>query len=74
MLKIRNRRAEHREYLWKSIYQLRLDITNYVLKNVSNNTNMFGMDQLYHWDNVKRKAELIQKYSKKLKKFEKLNK
>ena len=29
---IKNRKNGHRDYLWNSIYELRKDITNYVLK------------------------------------------
>jgi hypothetical protein len=58
----KSRKAAHKDYLWESIYQLRLDITNYVLKCKVKNKDI-KIKKLEH------KAELIHKYSKKLKKF-----
>ena len=60
---IKNRKNGHRDYLWNSIYELRKDITNYVLKCKAKNKRI-KLDKLNH------KAELIMKYSEKLKKFQ----
>ena len=57
------RKKSHKNYLWDSIYDLRTDITNYVLscKAKDNKINLKTLDH---------KAELIIKYSDKLRKFE----
>jgi hypothetical protein len=60
---IKNRKNGHRDYLWNSIYELRKDITNYVLKCKAKNKRI----KLHKLDH---KAELIIKYSEKLKKFQ----
>lgn len=57
------RKKTHKEYLWESIYSLRRDITDYVLK-------CKAKDKTINIKKLDHKAELIIKYSDKLKKFQ----
>tara|TARA_Y100001970_G_scaffold82790_1_gene104805 strand:+ start:262 stop:483 length:222 start_codon:yes stop_codon:yes gene_type:complete len=57
------RKKSHKNYLWDSIYDLRRDITNYVLK-------CRAKDKKINVKKLNHKAELIIKYSDKLRKFE----
>jgi len=59
----RARKKSHKDYLWDSIYDLRKDITNYVLTCRAKEKKI-NVKKLNH------KAELIIKYSDKLRKFE----
>ena len=59
----RARKKSHKDYLWNSIYNLRGDITNYVLTCKAEDKRI-NVKKLDH------KAELIIKYSDKLRKFE----
>tara|TARA_R100001463_G_scaffold38580_1_gene82547 strand:+ start:285 stop:545 length:261 start_codon:yes stop_codon:yes gene_type:complete len=67
MLGIKNmpkaRKKSHKDYLWDSIYDLRTDITDYVLTCKAKDREI-NLKKLNH------KANLIIKYSDKLKKFE----
>ena len=54
----------HKDYLWDRIYNLRSEITNYVLIN----HNM--PDANKHWKALKFKAKLIKKYSRRLRKLD----
>tara|TARA_R100000781_G_C4044516_1_gene115235 strand:+ start:283 stop:489 length:207 start_codon:yes stop_codon:yes gene_type:complete len=62
MLK-KSRKNVHKDYLWDSIWELRKDIANYVLICKAKNRHI-ETEKLDH------KAELIIKYSAKLKKFQ----
>jgi len=57
------RKKSHKDYLWDSIYDLRTDITNYVLTCKAKDREI-NVKKLDH------KANLIIKYSDKLRKFE----
>jgi len=57
------RKKSHKDYLWDSIYDLRTDITNYVLTCKAKDREI-NVKKLDH------KADLIIKYSDKLRKFE----
>ena len=57
------RKKSHKDYLWDSIYDLRRDITNYVLICKVKDKKI-NVKKLNH------KAELIIKYSDKLKRFQ----
>jgi hypothetical protein len=54
----------HKNYLWDRIYNLRGEITDYVLVN----HNRRNVDK--HWKALKVKAKLIQKYSLKLREYD----
>ena len=60
---------KHKDYLWKTIYDLRHQITDYVLKNTINNEAL-PYKPLTHWKALKLKAHLIRKYSLKLREFD----
>jgi len=66
MFKIKNivkaRKKSHKDYLWDSIYNLRGDIINYVL-------TCKAQDKRINVKKLDHKAELIIKYSDKLRKF-----
>jgi len=59
----RARKKSHKDYLWDSIYSLRRDITNYVL-------TCKAKDKKINVKKLNHKADLIIKYSNKLKTFE----
>ena len=54
----------HKDYLWDRIYNLRGEITDYVIIN----HNQRNIDK--HWKALKVKAKLIQKYSLKLREYD----
>ena len=60
----------HKDYLWKRIYELRCEITNYTLLNGPKSIIQRREDRLNHWDTLIHKAQLIQKYSQKLRKYD----
>ena len=60
---------KHKDYLWKTIYDLRNQITDYVLKNTINNEAL-PYKPATCWKALKFKANLIRKYSLKLRKFD----
>ncbi len=62
--------SKHEEYLWNRIYELRCDITNYTLLNGPKSIIQRREDRLNHWDTLIHKAQLIQKYSQKLRKYD----
>ena len=57
----------HKDYLWKRIYDLRGEITDYVLVNTIDNKEN---KPVTHWKALKVKANSIRKYSQKLRKFD----
>tara|TARA_R100001480_G_scaffold154326_1_gene159249 strand:+ start:1873 stop:2133 length:261 start_codon:yes stop_codon:yes gene_type:complete len=57
------RKKSHKDYLWDTIYDLRKDIANYVLK-------CRAKDKKINVKKLNHKAELIIKYSDKLRKFQ----
>ena len=59
----RARKKSHKDYLWDSIYGLRRDIANYVL-------TCKAKDKKINVKKLNHKADLIIKYSDKLRKFE----
>ena len=59
----RARKKSHKDYLWDSIYSLRRGITNYVL-------TCKAKDKKINVKKLNHKADLIIKYSNKLKTFE----
>jgi len=59
----------HKDYLWKRIYELRCEITDYVLINTMNNQALPYRPATY-WKALKIKANLVRKYSHKLRKFD----
>ena len=68
---IKNRKNGHRDYLWDSIYELRKDITNYVLKCKVKNTGVIeGKEvvQVY----VGKKKSKVKRAKKELKGFKKV--
>tara|TARA_R110000751_G_scaffold35534_1_gene87257 strand:- start:233 stop:496 length:264 start_codon:yes stop_codon:yes gene_type:complete len=58
----------HKDYLWNRIWDLRQEITRYVLININNDT--YHMDKVNHWEALRFKAKLIKKYSQKLRRFD----
>tara|TARA_R100001510_G_C7447140_1_gene73742 strand:+ start:81 stop:377 length:297 start_codon:yes stop_codon:yes gene_type:complete len=61
---------KHEEYLWDRIWELRCEITNYTLIHGPKSIIKTREDRLKHWDNLVHKAQLIQKYSQKLRKYD----
>jgi hypothetical protein len=55
---------KHKNYLWERIYALRCEITDYVLVNHK------MPDANKHWKALRFKANLIQKYSRRLREFD----
>ena len=57
----------HKDYLWKRIYDLRCEITDFVLINTMSDSEYRPAT---YWKALKIKANLIRKYSSKLRKFD----
>ena len=59
----------HKDYLWKRIYELRCEITDFVLTNTINDQALPYRPATY-WKALKVKANLVRKYSHKLRQFD----
>ncbi len=57
----------HKDYLWKRIYELRCEITDFVLINTMSDSEYRPAT---YWKALKVKAKLIKKYSQKLRRFD----
>ena len=57
----------HKDYLWKRIYELRCEITDFVLINTMSDSEYRPAT---YWKALKVKANLVKKYSQKLRKFD----
>ena len=60
---------KHKDYLWKRIYELRCEITDFVLTNTINDQALPYRPATY-WEALKVKANLVRKYSHKLRQFD----
>ena len=60
---------KHKDYLWRTIYDLRTQITDYVLKHTMDNQAL-PYKPATCWKALKLKAHLIRKYSLKLREFD----